>query len=62
MKLGIGHPATTLVRAGKRRDFCLSLAACGGGVLPCTRVTLDARYLIFRGRGYRDEVVIGKPS
>jgi hypothetical protein len=29
-------PATTLVRVGKRRDFCLSLAACGGGVHPCT--------------------------
>jgi hypothetical protein len=23
-------PATTLVRAGKRRDFCLSLATFGG--------------------------------
>ena len=55
-------PATTLVRAGKRRDFCLSLAACGGGgtsLYPpgLTHARLAGNTLLYAIRGNQPLVV-----
>jgi len=41
MKRGIGLLVTTLVAASKKRGFCSPLATYGGGVHPCTQVTLE---------------------
>jgi hypothetical protein len=38
------------VESGKKRGFCPTFAACGGGVHPCAQVALDAKRFMLRGR------------
>src|SRR5690606_19664896 len=48
---GIGLPVTTLGARSERRDFRCSLATCGGGVLPCTRVSSEGSDSLSRPSG-----------